>query len=228
MHVTRSSSVAARPSGRHLLRRGTPLVARMTDPGRADAGTDLALVARMASGDDRALGALYDRHGRMAYALALAVVREAADAEEVVVDAFGQAWRTAAAFDPRRGSVAAWLSTITRTRALDLVRARARRAHTLEAAARQNDIGFALPVAGSPDPAGETEGGETRRLVGGALAQLPEPQRRVIELAYFEGLSQSEIAERLAEPLGTVKTRTRAALEKLRGLLAPRLDKDVA
>jgi RNA polymerase sigma-70 factor (ECF subfamily) len=175
----------------------------------------------MADGDDRALGALYDRHGRTVYALAMAVVRDAADAEEVVVDAFGQAWRSAGTFDSGRGTVGAWLSTITRTRALDLVRSRTRRTRTVEAAAREDAVGFALPVAGTPDPAAETEGGETRRLVAGALAQLPEPQRRVIELAYFEGLTQSEIAARLAEPLGTVKTRTRAALEKLRGLLAP-------
>src|SRR3989449_3035863 len=98
----------------------------------------------MAVGDERALTALYDRHGSASYALALAIVGERADAEEVVADAFGQAWRTAAQFDPSRGSVAAWLATITRTRALDLLRSRRRRARALERAARADtEIGRA-------------------------------------------------------------------------------------
>src|SRR5437867_13191543 len=87
------------------------------------AGPDRGVVERMTAVDERALGELYDRHGRTAYALAVAIVRERADAEEVVADAFGQAWRTADHFDPGRGTVGAWLATITRTRALDLVRA---------------------------------------------------------------------------------------------------------
>ncbi|MBI4543205.1 MAG: sigma-70 family RNA polymerase sigma factor [Gemmatimonadetes bacterium] len=192
----------------------------MADRRPAEVPPDRTLVARMASGDDRALGALYDRYGRTAYALALAVVREPADAEEVVVDVFGQAWRTAGSFDAARGGVGAWLCTIARSRALDLVRARARRSRTVDEAARLGGGAFALPVTESPDPAGAVVSGETAGLVRCSLAELQEPQRRVIELAYFEGLTQSEIAERLGEPLGTVKTRTRAALERLRGLLA--------
>jgi len=185
---------------------------------------DRALVTRMAAGDERALGELYDRHATMTYALAYAVVGERADAEEVVADAFGQAWRTAATFDPARGRVAAWLSAITRTRALDLVRARGRRIRMLAKAAILDDGGLAAPVtppAEAPDR--HAERGEARRLVVRALAELPEPQRRVIELAYFGGLSQTEIAAELQEPLGTVKTRIRTALEKLRTALGPLL-----
>ena len=186
---------------------------------------DHHLVGRMSEGEDAALGELYDRYGKTLYALALAIVREPADAEEVVVDAFGQAWRQAGAFDPLRGSVGAWLATIARSRALDTVRARGRRARAHERAAQLSDEGLATPVAAlGPDPARGAERGEARRLVAEALAGLPEPQRVAIELAYFEGLSQSEIAARLAEPLGTIKTRMRAGMEKLRGLLSPLLE----
>src|SRR5881296_4670812 len=106
----------------------------------------------MAAGDDRALGELYDRHAATAYALALAIVGERADAEEVVADAFGQVWRTAAQFDPSRGSVAAWLATITRTRALDLLRSRRRRARALERAARADTDGLAAPLGAADAP----------------------------------------------------------------------------
>ncbi len=182
---------------------------------------DRALVERMAAGDERALGELYDRHGGMAHALALAIVREGADAEEVVADAFGQVWRNAAQYDAGRGSVAGWLATITRTRALDLVRARGRRTRAIERAAHGDPEGLATPLGAPPDrPDRRIERHEARRLVTRSLGELPEPQRRVIELAYFGGLTQTEIAAELQEPLGTVKTRMRAAMEKLRGSLA--------
>ena len=182
---------------------------------------DRALVERMAAGEERALGALYDRHGGMAYALALAIVREGADAEEVVADAFGQLWRNATQYDAGRGSVAGWLATITRTRALDLVRARGRRTRAVERAARADADGLAAPLSAAAErPDRRIERHEARRLVTRSLAELPEPQRRVIELAYFGGLSQTEIATELNEPLGTVKTRMRAGMEKLRSALA--------
>ena len=187
--------------------------------------SDRQLIDRMAGKEDRALGELYDRYGRTMYALALAIVREPADAEEVVVDAFGQAWRSASSFDPARGSVGAWLATIARSRALDLVRARGRRVRAHERAAVLSHQGVAAPIADAGgDPARGAEQSEARRLVAVALAALPEMQRIAIELAYFEGLSQSEIAERLAEPLGTIKTRMRAGMERLRGLLGPVLE----
>jgi len=186
---------------------------------------DSALVARAAAGDERALGELYDRYGGMAFSLACAVVGEHADAEEVVADAFAQIWRSAGGFDPARGSVTAWVATIVRTRALDLVRSRRRRARVLEEAAVVTDEGETLvlaPSAESPDRGAELS--ETAAIVRRSLADLPAPQRRVIELAYFGGLSQSEIAAQLSEPLGTVKTRMRAGMDKLRQSLRPVLE----
>lgn len=191
---------------------------------RADVVTpDRVLVQRVQAGDERALAALYDRHASTAYGLAVAIVREAADAEEAVADAFAQVWRTAGQFDPGRGSVTAWLATITRTRALDLVRARGRRARALDRAALGNPAGVAAPLAAVDATDRGVERTEARDLVARALAALPEPQRIVLELGYFGGLSQSQIASELGEPLGTVKTRMRAALEKLRAALAPQM-----
>jgi RNA polymerase sigma-70 factor (ECF subfamily) len=208
---------------------GATLVADLMVPGQLRRRGDLrlgtpmtpdhALAERMAAGDERALGELYDRHGRVMYALACAIVGERTDADEVVVDSFGQAWRTAAHFDPARGSVAAWLATITRTRALDFVRARGRRSRALVRAAVLSEHGVASPVAAGDAPDRGTERAEAGRLVTRALAVLPEPQRRAIQLAYFGGLSQSEIAGELGEPLGTVKTRIRDGMAKLRELL---------
>lgn len=180
---------------------------------------------RAAGGDERALGELYDRYGGMAFSLACAVVGDHADAEEVVADAFAQVWRSAAGFDPARGSVAAWIATIARTRALDLVRARKRRARVLDEAAVVTDEGERLVIMPSSEsPERGAELAETRAIVHRSLADLPAAQRRVIELAYFGGLSQSEIAAQLSEPLGTVKTRMRDGMEKLRRALRPVLE----
>jgi RNA polymerase sigma-70 factor, ECF subfamily len=185
---------------------------------------DLALLERVASGDERALGSLYDRHASAAFALAKAIVKSHADAEDVVAAAFAQIWRSAATYDRARGSVGGWVCTITRTRALDLLRSRKRRDRVTEEASRGDDEGLALPLASAPvQPDVDAERDETRRMVARSLEALPEPQRRVIELAYFGGLSQSEIAERLSEPLGTVKTRMRSAMEKLRVTLGPQV-----
>lgn len=179
------------------------------------------LAQRIAAGEERALGELYDRCGAGAYALAIAILRDAADAEEAVADAFAQVWRSAGSFDTSRGSLSAWVNTITRSRALDRLRARRRRSSALERAAQGSDEGLALSV-GAPDPAdARAEQGEVGRMVRDSLAALPEPQRRVIEMAYFGGLSQSEIAADLQEPLGTIKTRMRAGMERLRRALSP-------
>jgi RNA polymerase sigma-70 factor (ECF subfamily) len=175
----------------------------------------------MANGDDRALAALYDRHGGVAYSVAMNILGDAGDAEEAVSDAFIQVWSNAASFDPARSSVVAWLTMITRTRALDLLRGRRRRTLRTERSAATDIAGFAAPVADlGPSPERSAELGELSRSVTAAIAELPPPQRRALELAYFGGLSHSEIADELDEPLGTVKTRIRAGMEKLRAQLS--------
>jgi RNA polymerase sigma-70 factor (ECF subfamily) len=189
--------------------------------GPQSSAADTELVARAGSGDERAMTDLYDRYGSIVYTVAYRVVGERADAEEVVVEAFAQAWRDAERFEAGRGSVAAWLTMIARSRALDLVRARGRRERLAVSAAT------AAPDAGgggadpSANPADRAEEDERRRMVRQAMETLSPPQRQAIELAFFEGLSQSEIADRLGEPLGTIKTRVRLGMQKLREVLRP-------
>jgi RNA polymerase sigma-70 factor, ECF subfamily len=188
---------------------------------RPSPAADGELVARAAAGDERAIGQLYDRYGAVLFAVAYRIAGQHADAEEVVLEAFAQAWREAPRFEAGRGSVAGWLTTIARSRALDLVRARSRRDRLTATAAA--DRPGTSPAMGDfrPDPAGALDNDERRRQVRQALETLSAPQRQAIELAYFEGLSQSEIAERLQEPLGTVKTRVRLGMQKLRECLRP-------
>ena len=182
---------------------------------------DTDLIARAAAGDERAVAQLYDRYGQVLYAVAYRIVGERADAEEVVLDAFSQAWRDATRFDDARGSVAGWLTTIARSRALDLVRARSRRERITASAAAQGLESVPAMGGRPPDPSIGVDDAERRRQVQLALEALSPPQRRAIELAYFEGLSQSEIAELLQEPLGTIKTRVRLGMQKLRECLRP-------
>lgn len=182
---------------------------------------DTDLIGRAAGGDERAMGVLYDRYGQVVYAVAYRIVGQRADAEEVVLDTFAQAWREATRFETARGSVAGWLTMIARSRALDLVRARSRRERiTASAAAERPD---SSPAMGGwrGDPSSGVDHAERQAHVRLALESLSPPQRRAIELAYFEGLSQSEIAELLQEPLGTIKTRVRLGMQKLREWLHP-------
>ncbi len=194
----------------------------MPDAGPARRPTgDGELIGGAAAGDERAIAALYDRYGGVVYAVAFRIVGQRADAEEIVVEAFAQAWRDASRFEAGRGSVAGWLTMIARSRALDLVRARARRERiTATAAADRPDRSPAMGDFHS-DPSRAVDHAERRVRVREALDSLSPPQRQAIELAFFEGLSQSEIAERLQEPLGTVKTRVRLGMQKLRELLRP-------
>ena len=169
-----------------------------------------------AGGDERAIASLYDRYGGVLYAVAYRIVGQRADAEEVVIEAFAQVWREAARFEPARGSVAGWLTMIARSRALDVVRARARR-ERITAAAAADRPGVSPGMSDRrPDAVRRARRCRAARQVGEALATLSPPQRQAIELAYFEGLSQSEIAARLQEPLGTIKTRVRLGMQKLR------------
>jgi len=177
---------------------------------------DAGLVRRMAAGDEAALGLLYDRWSPMLHSVALRIVGDPNDAEEVLEETFWQAWRQAGRFEETRGGVSTWLGMILRSRALDRVRARGRLREerwdsVMEPAMAGED------TRGAPDSHAELD--EMRRLVTAAVAQLPAEQRQTVELAYFRGMSQTEIAAALGQPLGTVKTRARLALQKLREAL---------
>jgi RNA polymerase sigma-70 factor (ECF subfamily) len=180
-----------------------------------------ALVARMADGDDFALATLYDVTSPTVHGLVLRIVRDTGAAEEVTIDAYTQAFRQAAHYDSHRGSPWAWLLTIARSRAIDRVRAERRRTQA------QQPLETLAGLAGDdPDPEASSSLTERARLVRAALARLSPDQRQAIEIAYFSGLSQSEIAERLGHPIGTVKTRIRTGLMRLREALTPLLVED--
>jgi RNA polymerase sigma-70 factor (ECF subfamily) len=188
------------------------------------ADSDAALVARMAAGDEEALGALYDRWATTVHTLAYYLLGQADEAEDAVEETFWQAWREAGKYDASRGAVSTWLSTIARSRALDRQRARRRRneepLQNASSTSAEDSSARADAPALAADPQHEAEQSERARDIAIALAKLPAEQREVIELAYFGGLSQSEIAAKTSLPLGTVKTRARLALEKLRAPLA--------
>jgi len=179
-------------------------------PAATAATFDMQLMNRVAGGDLDAIAELYDRHGSRVFALAHRILRNSTDAEDVVQEVFSQAWRTAASYRAERGSVAAWLMVIARTRALD--RLRAQRAPGREL----GNSGYEGLASNARPQADELIAREQAAEVRNAVMLLPDEQRRALELAYFEGLSQTEIAARLQAPLGTVKTRIRTALATLR------------
>jgi RNA polymerase sigma-70 factor (ECF subfamily) len=198
-------------------------------PGALD---DAALVREVTAGSESALATLYDRHADSVYAAACRLTSDRQVAEEVVQETFLALWNRAELFDPAAGSLAAWIHTIARNRTVDRLRAAGRRPNlvALSAASGGDDATAALERAVSighvlgganlgPGPEGAIESAELRATLQDALASMPDQERTVIVLAYREELSQSEIAERLGWPLGTVKTRTRRALLRLRGIL---------
>jgi RNA polymerase sigma-70 factor (ECF subfamily) len=177
---------------------------------------DAALMRRMAEGDEQALGLFYDRWQSLVHAVVLRIVRQRDDVDDVVEEAFWQAWRQAGRYETGRGSVQTWLLTIARSRALDKVRALKR----LREEPMDGENGEqVVQLATEGDPSMDTEAAERRVVVLAALAELPAEQREALELGYFAGLSQTEIAERTGQPLGTIKTRMRLAMQKLRGRL---------
>jgi RNA polymerase sigma-70 factor (ECF subfamily) len=194
--------------------------------------SDEELVACLVEGDEAALGELYDRHADSLFRTALLRLGDRGLAEEVLQDTYLALWNRAELFDGSQGSVIGWLSTIARNRAIDRLRSSARRPAPVALSglvgtsdpgaaddARDALLAAATPVAGvttAPDPEREVDIAELRREVDQALAEIPDQERTVLTLAYYEQLSQSEIAARLAWPLGTVKTRTRRALARLR------------
>lgn len=175
--------------------------------------SDRLIVQRMAQGDGAALADLYDRHGRIVFALAARILSDHGEAEDLTQDVFAIAWRNATRYDASRGVVAAWLLVTTRTRAIDRLRSRRVR----PSAATDDDV---RRLDAIPDAAPSVEMIVANRQMAGrvrdALEGLPADQRLALELAYFEGLSHTEIGERTGTPLGTIKTRIRTGLTRLR------------
>jgi RNA polymerase sigma-70 factor (ECF subfamily) len=173
--------------------------------------SDEAVVALTARSDEVALAELYDRFGRAAYALALRVIRDEALAEDAVQEAFLAVWRGASRFIPERAKASTWIMTLVHRRAVDVVRREERR--------RADSLPEVETGTGGPSAADSAWLHLERERVQEALAKLPDQQREAIELAYYGGFTQSELAERLGEPLGTIKSRMFAGLARLRELL---------
>ncbi len=179
--------------------------------------TPVDLIRAMAAGDRDAFARFYDRYASLVYPLIVRIVRDRTDAAEVLQDVFWEAWQSAGTYDAARGTPEAWVVMRARARAIDRVRSVRRRSET-----------FAMPldegaVAMGADPVEDpAERAEVRSAVLGALGELSPAQREVLELAYYGGLTQTEIAERIKQPLGTVKTRIRSGLERLRTLVKRR------
>jgi len=170
---------------------------------------------RVAAGDVAALRALYDEHAPRAIAIAMRILRNVEEAEDVVQDTFLEVWRRSAQFDDARGTAVAWIVTIARSRAIDRLRATQTAGRALDGVVANEDV---MRTA-LPSPVDRMEERREGTRVATALAALPALQRETIELAYFEGLSQSEIAAKTGTPLGTVKMRVKLAMSKLAGLL---------
>jgi RNA polymerase sigma-70 factor (ECF subfamily) len=173
------------------------------------------LLRAVSQGDESALAALYDRYRLILFSLILRILHDRQEAEDILQETFLQVWRRARDFDESRGRAFTWLVTIARSRALDRLRASGSRARIATEVEQE-------PRESTGDAAADAVKSEQGEIVRQVLAELPEEQRRALFMAYFEGLTQSEIAARLGDPLGTVKTRMRSGLMKLRELLRDR------
>jgi len=171
------------------------------------------LIQQVANQDREAFGQLYDRFSTLVFTLAMRMLKARSDAEDLLQEVFVQVWRQAQSYSAERGSPEAWIVNIARSRAIDKIRSIRRRERSL---VLTDDPSRAESSDNVESSAAESE---TRLAMNSALANLPEAQRKVLELAYFGGLTQTEIAERLAEPLGTVKTRMRSGIQRLREML---------
>ena len=192
--------------------------------GAAEQDTDAVLIGRVQCGDERALGSLYDRWADRVYSIALHLLGDPDEAEEVVERTFSKVWQDARQFDPARGNLEAWIVVIARSHALSRRRAELRRKRHDELRTtyleNEGSVSYASPLHSAA-------AGEHRALVHDAMKRLPDEQRRVVRMTFFEGLSQSEIAARLDVPLGTVKTRVRLAFAKLRDSLSGLRERDL-
>jgi len=178
---------------------------------------DRDLLRRMASNDAEALGKFYDRYNRLAFGLVLRIVGNREDAEDVLVDVFWQVWQQASRYDVTRGKPVAWLLTIARSRAIDCLRSSSRHQTTSE------DVEVVKTTTANPSEPDAFVLADTRNGVQEALRTLPEQQRTVLEMAYFQGMSHTEIAAALGQPLGTVKDRIRTGMLHLKKRLKPYL-----
>lgn len=173
-----------------------------------DAADDMGLLTRIRSGDQEAMSALFDRYGTMVYSVALRVLRDRGEAEDVMQDIFVQVWRNPGAFVSGKGSLAGWLVVVARNRCIDMIRRR-----------RPADPVELFSLSSPTDLAREAEQKSLLEKIQGLVNSLPDEQRKSIELAFFEGLTHSEIAQKTGDPLGTVKTRIRLALTAIRKAL---------
>ena len=180
----------------------------LLNPGRAQM-TDTAIVVGIRNGDEQAMAGLYDRYSSIVYSVALRVMGDTGAAEDILQEIFLQLWRHPGAFDASRGSLGAWLAVIARNRAIDAIRKRK----------PQDDIDDVV-IASDVNVEADVDRSRASEKVRSALAGMPESQRAALELAYFEGLTHSEIADKTGEPLGTIKTRIRTGLMTLRKVMA--------
>ncbi len=181
--------------------------------------SDIEFVRAVANGDERALASLYDRYSSILFGLLIRILHRRAEAEDVLQEVFIQIWQKAPDYDESRGRPFSWLVTIARSRAIDRLRSLDARERLSTAAALE------APETARESADDEAIRHERREIVQTALDQLSEPQRQTLLLAYLEGLSQSEIAMRLNEPLGTIKTRTRSGLKKMHDILRKNMNK---
>ena len=176
--------------------------------------SDTALIEKMMAGDEQSLSRIYDRYSPMLFGMMMRILRDTQAAEEVLQDLFMQLWRSGAQFDATRGSLSSWLLVIGRNRAISRLRGRASR-EVLE----EEDGEYANVFVSAQNLEDEASRAQMRNNITVALATLPHEQRQAVELAYFEGMTQSEIATRTGAPLGTVKTRVRTAMQSLKQIL---------
>jgi RNA polymerase sigma-70 factor (ECF subfamily) len=188
-------------------------------PPELTAAADAELIGRAARGEARALEVLYDRYSGVVFSFALRIVSERQLAEEILQEAFFRAWQQGGSFSAGRGSFITWLLSITHNLAIDEIRRRRRRPQKADSEEPEQILDSVADTGAGADVEGEVWLGALRDTIGRALAELPPAQREALEMAYFRGMTQREVAEALGEPLGTIKTRMRLGLQKLREAL---------
>jgi RNA polymerase sigma-70 factor (ECF subfamily) len=200
----------------------------MPNPTALTSWDDLALIYAVQRQDERALAVLYDRHGANILGFIMRVVPDQGDAESVLLATFTQVWKNASRYSPERGPVVAWLVMIARSRALDFARAAGRRDRIIPISMDDAPIRSLTARDSSSDPSQAVEADERRERVARALATLPDAQRQAIQLAFYDGLSHADVAAKLGEPLGTIKTRIRLGMTKLRSALHSELGEAIS